>query len=390
MISAFNIAAIPSLYFGTGKISALPGVIKNYGTRILLVTGAKSFADAAHGQRLLDLLKNQFNDFHQYTIPQEPSPAIIDKAVEIYGETNIDVVVAIGGGSVLDAGKAISAMLPLKEPVKNYLEGVGTKNHPGKKIPFIAVPTTAGTGSEATKNAVLSETGDHGYKKSLRHNNFVPDVAIVDPELMLSCPKTTTAASGMDAFTQLLESYLSTTANPFTDALAFEGLSAISRSLTKVYHDGTNLEARTDVALAAYLSGITLANAGLGLVHGFASAIGGYFDIPHGVVCSALMPGANRITVRQLRSQGVNEIALRKYSAAGKLFSGLENKSPEYYVDFLLGLINEWTVEMKIPSLGQYDITPKDFERIIKASDNKNNPVAIDADGMREILALSS
>ena len=166
----------------------------------------------------------------------EPTPGIVDEAVKKTVSFDPDVVVAIGGGSVMDAGKAISAMLPLVEPVKNYLEGVGTKPaHPGVKVPFIAIPTTAGTGSEAAKNAVLSETGENGYKRSLRHNNFVPNVAIIDPALSITCPPATTAASGMDAFTQLLESYLSTAGNAVTDALAYEGLQQVSRSLRQAY-----------------------------------------------------------------------------------------------------------------------------------------------------------
>jgi alcohol dehydrogenase class IV len=280
-------------------------------------------------------------------------------------------------------------MLPLHESVKDYLEGVGTKAHPGVKIPFIAVPTTAGTGSEATKNAVLSETGENGYKKSLRHNNFVPDVAIIDPKLTLGCPPAITAASGMDAFTQLLESYLSTAANPITDALAYEGLTYISTSLVPAYEDGSNLAARTALALAAYLSGITLANAGLGLVHGFASAIGGYFDISHGVICSTLMASANKVTVRKLRGEKSNDAALVKYAAIGKLFSSENNKSDAYYIDSLLAHIEQLTHELKIPGLKDSGVTSSDFEKIIKASDNKNNPAILNTEEMEEVLAMA-
>jgi alcohol dehydrogenase class IV len=299
------------------------------------------------------------------------------------------VVVAIGGGSVLDAGKAIAAMLPLNESVKDYLEGVGTKAHPGVKIPFIAVPTTAGTGSEATKNAVLSETGENGYKKSLRHNNFVPDVAIIDPKLTLGCPPAITAASGMDAFTQLLESYLSTAANPITDALAYEGLKYISASLVPAYKDGPNLQARTAMALAAYLSGITLANAGLGLVHGFASSVGGYFNVSHGVICSTLMASANTITVQKLRTEKNNTAALAKYTATGKLFAGTDNRSDDYYIDFLLAHIGHLTRELKIPGLKQSGIASTDFKKIIQASDNKNNPAILNHEEMEEVLAMA-
>jgi len=302
MAEAFSLARTPHLHFGIGKISALPLAIKSFGPKVLLVTGARSFLASPYSAKIFDELHTNGFAIERYVVDREPTPVLIDSAVKKYTVFAPDAVVAIGGGSVLDAGKAISAMLPLGEPVKDYLEGVGSKpTHPGLKVPFIAIPTTSGTGSEATKNAVISEIGVQGYKKSLRHNNFVPDVAILDPSLTFNCPPSVTAASGMDAFTQLLESYLSTASNPITDALAVEGLSLISSSLIKAYQDGSNANARAGMSLASYLSGITLANAGLGLVHGFASSIGGLFSIPHGVICSSLMPAANKITVRKLR-----------------------------------------------------------------------------------------
>ena len=337
-MNSFSFAATPQLHFGVGKISILPSLIKSFGRKILLITGARSF-DSSFGPKLLDQLESNDISLKRYTIDKEPTPSMIDLCIREFYSFKPDVVVAIGGGSVLDAGKAIAAMLPLNLPVKDYLEGVGRKTHPGIKIPFIAAPTTSGTGSEATKNAVLSETGEGGYKKSLRHNNFVPNAAIIDPELTLSCSRSTTASSGMDAFTQLLESYLSTAANPMTDALAHEGLQRISKSLMKTFMNGDNLEARTDMALAAYLSGITLANAGLGLVHGFASSIGGYFEIPHGVICSRLMGATNKATIRKLRHEKTNHQALAKYATVGKLFTDANAKSENYYSDLLLDTI---------------------------------------------------
>ena len=391
MIKDFGFAVTPQLNFGEGKLSVLPAAAKTFGSRVLLITGARSFLSSPSGQNLLEQFRSGAFVVEQHRIEKEPTPGMIDEAVKKFSAFNPDSVVAIGGGSVLDAGKAISAMLPLNEPVKDYLEGVGTKSaHPGVKIPVIAVPTTSGTGSEATKNSVISETGEIGYKRSLRHNNFVPNLAILDPVLTLNCPKATTAASGMDAFTQLLESYLSTAANPLSDALALEGLKRISRSLPEAYQDGTNLESRTDMALAAYVSGITLANAGLGLVHGFASPIGGYFEIPHGVVCSRLMGPANSITLRKLRSKKTNPEALRKYAIAGKIFSGSENKNDDYYCDFLLSVIETWTREMKIPTLLQYGVKPTHYEKIVKATDNKNNPVALEKDEMVEVLEIAN
>jgi alcohol dehydrogenase class IV len=385
MANSFNLAPAPGVYFGTGKISVLPSVIKGFGGRVLLVTGAKSFTSSTYYESVLEQFQVNGIRFEHHVVSMEPTPTIVDDIVVATSRFNPEVVVAIGGGSVVDAGKAISAMLPLKEPVKTYLEGVGAKPvHPGLKIPFIAVPTTAGTGSEAAKNAVLSEPGEQGYKRSLRHNNFVPNVAIIDPLLTMTCSKATTAASGMDAFTQLLESYLSTAGNSVTDALAHEGLEYISNSLLNAYHTGSNVEARTGMALAAYLSGITLTNAGLGLVHGFAASVGGYFTIPHGIICSSLMPAANFITVRKLRTEGSNNAALRKYADVGKIFAQDENKSNDYYVDFLLDTIHKYAEELNIPRLVDCSVSKKDFEKIVRATDNKNNPVPFNAEEMMD------
>ncbi|HEY9046319.1 MAG TPA: iron-containing alcohol dehydrogenase [Ohtaekwangia sp.] len=389
MTNAFALAHIPSLHFGAGKISVLPSVVKAFGKKVLLITGAHSFTSSPYSTRMLEQLQSAGYILRQHAIGTEPTPAMIDDAVNLFADYIPNVVVAIGGGSVLDAGKAIAAMLPLREPVKDYLEGVGTKNHPGVKIPFIAIPTTAGTGSEATKNAVLSETGISGYKKSLRHANFVPDAAIIDPQLTLSCSPAVTAASGMDAFTQLLESYLSTAANPITDALAYEGLKQVAGSLPQVYRDGSNLAARTAMALASYLSGITLANAGLGLVHGFASSVGGYFTIPHGVICSSLMAPANTLTVQKLRATHQNPEALAKYTLVGKLFTTTPDKPDEYYIDALLSLIEQWTYELNIPRLSHGGVTTTDLEKIVLASDNKNNPIALDQDEMVRVLEMA-
>ena len=194
MKQTFTFAPTPILHFGEGKISYLPEAIKIHGNKFLLVSGASSFVSSLHFERLKEQLTSLKINFKHAYVNGEPTPGLVDGTIRELGIFNPDVVVSIGGGSVLDAGKAISAMIPLNETVKNYLEGIGSKTHPGVKIPFIAVPTTAGTGSEAARNAVLSETGSNGYKKSLRHNRFIPDLAIIDPALTLSCSSSTTAA----------------------------------------------------------------------------------------------------------------------------------------------------------------------------------------------------
>jgi alcohol dehydrogenase class IV len=281
-------------------------------------------------------------------------------------------------------------MIPTGASVRDYLEGVGTKNHPGTRLPFIALPTTSGTGSEATRNAVLSEVGPKGFKRSLRHLNFVADTAILDPVLTLNCPPDITAYSGMDAFTQLLESYLSTAANPITDALALQGLKLVSQSLLATYRDGANSQARTNMALSAFLSGITLANAGLGTVHGMAGLIGGLKNIPHGIICSRLMGSANAITVRSLRRTPGSELALSKYATAGRLFVQVSNRSDEYYIDAFVQVINAWTDLMAIPTLQEYGITDYDLRQFASLGDNKNNPALLNEEERYEVLQHAS
>lgn len=386
MLNSFSFAQSPNIIFGVGKISLLPNQVKQFGKKVLLITGSSSFTTSEY----LPLLQQSFEEnnitCYVYSISREPSPQVIDEAVSSFKENEIDVVVAIGGGSVLDAGKAISAMLPLNESVKVYLEGVGTgKGHSGLKIPFIAVPTTSGTGSEATKNAVLSEIGTYGFKKSLRHNNFVPNVAIVDPLLTLNCPRNITASSGMDAFTQLLESYLSTNSTDITDALAYSGLQKVKDHLLESVFNGQKIEARIGMAYGSMISGITLANAGLGTVHGFASSIGGYFDVPHGVLCGTLMGIANRVTIKKVFKESAG-LAIVKYSEVGKLFSGAEGKTNAYYIEYILSLIDEYTEKLELPKLSEFGISQDDFPRIIAETENKNNPVKLDKEELWEIL----
>ncbi|MFW5710248.1 MAG: iron-containing alcohol dehydrogenase, partial [Bacteroidota bacterium] len=255
-----------------------------------------------------------------------------------------------------------------------------------EKVPFIAVPTTSGTGSEATKNAVISETGTNGFKKSLRHNNYVPDVALIDPQLILECPPDVTAASGMDALCQLLESFVSLNATEFTDILAFDGLKRVRKSLLITYLSGNDLDARSNMAYGAYISGITLANAGLGTVHGLASPLGGYHNIPHGVVCGTLLAETTAKTVQHLISDQPSHPSLKKYARVGRLFSGKENLSIPAYAEILVESLYELTYKLQIPGLGDYGIKEDDFDRIATSASNKNNPVKLEKSEIIEIL----
>jgi alcohol dehydrogenase class IV len=279
--------------------------------------------------------------------------------------------------------------------VTEFLEGIGDRTHGGEKVPFIAVPTTSGTGSEATKNAVLSQIGEEGFKKSIRHDNFVPDAAVIDPELTVSCPPDVTAACGMDALTQLLESYFSTKASPMTDALALSGIEAVAKGLiTASLKSPGDIDARGNMSYGAFISGVTLANAGLGLVHGVASFVGGFFDIPHGVVCANLMGPAMRETLDALKNDPTLDEekrlkAIEKFALAGALLDGVDIRKvdeTDRFSELLVERIHEWVEELKIAPFGEYGMTESDVEKIAGLADNKNNPVSIPKDVVAKII----
>ena len=364
----------------------MPAILKGRAQNILIITGMKfHFRYPAMTDTWSALKTNGFSIRFE-NIAGEPSPTVIDEITERNLSFNPEIIVAIGGGSVIDAGKAISAMLPLACSVKSYLEGVGNQSHPGIKKFFIAIPTTSGTGSEATANAVLSETGPNGYKKSLRHENLVPDIALVDPELVVDCPAHITAASGMDAFTQLLESFLSVKSSPATDTLALEGISRIHASLERVVSDGEDIGARSDMAYAALLSGITLSNAGLGLIHGFASSIGGLYPVPHGVICGTMMGVVNRYNINALLLQKTITAAHEKYSLTGKLLSARDDKDMRWYMQFVANYIDELTEKLKIGLLSKYNIPEADLGHIAENTDHKANPVQFEREQLVEMM----
>lgn len=320
----------------------------------------------------------------------EASSAVVDAIVDSV-RTAVDAVVAIGGGSALDTGKAVSAMLATDGSVEEYLEGVGTRTPPGAKVPFVAVPTTAGTGSEATKNAVLSRVGDGGYKKSLRHDAYVPDVAIVDPQLTLSCPRALTAASGLDAITQLIESYVSRDASPFTDTLALDGLAAAGRAFRRCVERGdADLEAREQMAYAAYLSGICLANAGVGTVHGLAGAAGAVVPVPHGAFCGLLLPGATAVGIERLRRQRDSLGALAKYAAAGVALTGGPAARPtgslEERLEALVRVLTDFAALSSLAPLRSYGLAEDGLAEIARAGGNKANPYEFTVEEREELL----
>lgn len=385
MLESFQFGKIPKIIFGKGCLKDLPVLISKFDKKIVLVTGNSSFMSGPYASDLLGKLESAGMKLRILKVAGEPSPGMIDNAVSELKDFKPGLVVSIGGGSVLDAGKAISAMINVDGSISDYLEEIGYREHTGIKLPFIAIPTTSGTGSEATKNAVISKTGNNGFKKSLRHDNFVPDVALIDPSLTIDCPPGITASSGMDCFTQLTEAYLSTKANVLTDSITFEGVRAVKNHLYESYVNGDNINARSGMSFAALASGIGLANAGLGTVHGIAGAIGGLYEIPHGLLCGTLMAVCNEITVRKLRKSGKNPGALKKYAALGEIFCQ-PGKSDDYYIDGFISSLHELTIILKLSGLKSAGLREADFGQIIEASSNKNNPVQLNVEEMDEIL----
>lgn len=411
----FSFVRSPRLEFGPGALSVLPRLLAEGEASgptlslVVLVTGGSSFRQSSQHDALVSSLGER-REVLEFSCRGEPSPEFVDACTaaavaRLSAKGGGCAVVGVGGGSAMDAGKAVAAMIPgslraaaagLRAPsVEEYLEGVGTMAPEGLTVPYIAVPTTAGTGSEATKNAVISRvgqgSGQRGFKKSLRHDAYCPAIAVVDPELALGCPRAVTAASGLDALTQLLEAYLSPTASPIVDALCESGLSAFSRSFERVLSDGADLEARTGMAYAAYLSGVALANAGLGSVHALASPVGGRFPAPHGVVCALLLGPATELNVELLRRASepggrvqprAAEVALGKYARAAELLA------PGARVP-LLDSLRRLVAAASLPGLSSYGITREDLESLAAAAATKTNPVPLEAREYKGLLAAA-
>jgi len=391
-INSFTIARIPRIEFGKDCISTLPTCIKKYGKKFLLVTGSGTIEQTQQWEMILKNFKHSSLEWQQVRITHEPSPELIDEIVKLHKGNHYDVVVGLGGGSVLDAAKAIAGLLRLNHSVMDFLEGVGPElEYPGPSVPFIAVPTTAGTGSEATKNAVLSRQGKNGFKKSFRDDQLVAEYAIVDPELLTSCPPSLIAANGMDALTQIIESFVSTKSNTLTDALAISGLRACRNGLPDWYKQIHDQEkARESMAYASLISGINLAQTGLGSVHGLASPLGAFFPIPHGVVCGTLLACATRINIEAMKEREPGNPALEKYARLAVILCNKKFKHPDDAYMTLIQLLDEWTNTMQLKKLGAYGVNINDYPSITKhcrGSSMKTNPIILTDDEILKILA---
>lgn len=386
----FSISRLPRIEFGAGSFQKAPALLATFGKRVLIVTGNRSFYETEHWAWLNNTLQAQKFIWETFRISGEPSPQLVDAAVAQFKTQQFDAVLGIGGGSVLDAAKAIAGLLKPGNSVMDHLEGVGPElPYHGPSTPFIAVPTTAGTGSEATKNAVLSTHGQDGFKKSFRDEQLVPAFAIVDPDLLASCSPSQIAANGMDAFTQLLESYVSSKANPLTDALALSGLSAAQNGLLPWYTNPADVAGRTSMAYAAMISGITLAQVGLGSVHGLAAPLGAFFPIPHGVACGTLLATATKINISAMTLRDPANPALAKYAQIGRLLSGRTEHNDTMACHSLVETLTNWTEHMQLPPLRVYGIGTPDIAHIVahcRGSSMKTNPVTLTDTELTDIL----
>ncbi len=375
----FEFATAGKILAGAGRAAELPGVVAGLGSRVLVCTGA----DPARHDGLLAGLELPTVVF---AVGAEPTVELARACVATAREHDADVVAAVGGGSVLDLGKAAAMLLGNGGDPLDYLEVIGS----GRKIslpsvPCVAVPTTAGTGAEVTANAVLASP-THGLKASLRSPLMIPRVALVDPELTVSCPPLVTAASGLDALTQCLEPFVSVRANPLTDGLAREGLRRAAAGLRAAYADGSDLGARADMAMCSLLGGIALANAKLGAVHGLAGVIGGTADVPHGVACAALLAPVIEANVRALRSGQPGAPDLHRYTEAARLLTG----SPAASIDDGLAWIRETVSQLAVPGLAAFGVGPQHVDDVAakaaRSSSMQGNPVALTHSDLRAIV----
>jgi alcohol dehydrogenase len=387
----FSVARLPRIEFGSGHFSRTAELSRRFGKRVLIVTGARSFPQSERWQPLLQQLSAHGISYEHVTIDGEPSPGMVDAAVNEFTNANIDVVLGIGGGSAMDAAKAIAGLLRIEQSVMDFLEGVGPElPYQGPAVPLIAVPTTAGTGSEATKNAVLSKRGLDGFKKSFRDDKLVAEVAIVDPDLLSTCPADVIAANGMDALTQLIESYVSIKANVFNDALGISGLRAARDGLVRLYDSaGSDPNARERMAYASLISGINLAQTGLGSVHGLASPLGAFYPVPHGVVCGTLVAAATEMNINAMFDREADNPALERYARVSEVLAQRRFKSRDEALHQLVQLLRQWTEDLRLQGLSSYGLKHSGIDHVVahaRGSSMKTNPIVLTDEEIKAIL----
>ncbi len=378
----FEFATATRIIFGPGALPQVGPLAVEMGHRAFVVMGRTM----ERAKPLLDVLTEHNLDIATYNVSGEPTIDLVLQGIFKAKANKCDVVIGFGGGSAIDTGKAIAAILTNKGEPLDYLEVIGR----GRKItrppaPYIAIPTTAGTGAEVTRNAVLGSP-EHRVKVSLRSPLMLPQLAVVDPVLTYDLPPALTASTGLDALTQVLEPYVSHLANPLTDAVCREGLRRAARSLRRVYENGQDVAAREGMALTSLLGGLALANAKLGAVHGFAGPFGGMFPAPHGAICAALLPHVMAVNVQALQTRDPNNRALQRYDEVARILTGHDTAIAADGVAWVEALCRD----LQVPGLAAYGLTETDFpvliEKAQKASSMKGNPIQLTAEELGEIL----
>jgi alcohol dehydrogenase class IV len=381
----FEFATATRVVFGAGVAAEVPALAAAWGDRALLVTGR-----SGHGaEAMADGLAAAKIAVERFPVAAEPTTEVVEQAVARAREAGCQLVIGLGGGSALDLGKAVAALLANGGEPLDYLEVIGrSKPLTRRSAPYVAVPTTAGTGAEVTRNAVLASP-QHGVKVSLRSPLMLPHAAVVDPELTYSVPAAVTAATGLDALTQVLEPYVSQRATWLTDPLCVEGLRRAARSLRSAYRDGRDTEARADMALVSLLGGLALANAGLGAVHGFAGTLGGMLGAAHGVICARLLPFVMAANVRALEQRAPNAPALRRYGEVARVLTG----RPAATAADGVAWVSELCSDLGVPPLRDVGFDEAAIDEVVRqskrASSMKPNPIELRDDELAAILAAA-
>ena len=381
IVPSFEFATATRIVFGAGKVRDAGAIAAGFGAHALLVSGVRTSAEV-----LVASLHEHGVATTTFHVAGEPTIALVEQGTLVARDAQCEVVVAIGGGSAIDAGKAIAALITNRAPVRDYLEVVGRAQPLTERpVPFIAIPTTAGTGAEVTRNAVLM-AAEERVKVSLRSPLMLPAVALIDPELTYSLPPDVTARTGLDALSQCLEPFVSPFGSPLTDAFAREGLRRASSALGRAFHDGADADARSDMCVASLCGGLSLANAKLGAVHGFAAPLGGMFPVPHGVACARLLAPVAEANVRALRARVLASPALARYDEAARLLTGRSDARAEDGVAWMQALV----AELRVPSLGAYGVRGEDVDNVVaqakRASSMQGNPVVLTEEELGEVL----
>ncbi len=373
------------IIFGSGEFRKISDLIKGWGHRAFVIRGK----NPTYGKEFFDLLEMSDLETTYFKVDKEPNVEMLVSAVKFAREENCEFVIGFGGGSVIDTGKAVAALLNNDGDLMDYLEVVG-KGLPQKNIskPYLAIPSTAGTGSEVTRNAVI-DVPEKKVKVSMRSAYMLPKIALVDPELTLDLPQNITATTGMDAFVQVIEPYVCNTPNPMVDMFCRDAIPRAAANLMIAFQDGSNIKARENMAWVSLMGGLSLANAKLGAVHGFAGPIGGMFHAPHGAICACLLPAVMRVNIENLKKVEPENPSLKRYREIAVWLANDLKAEVDDGIYFIENLCNK----LKVPRLHEIGIKENDFNLIIEKSKNsssmKGNPVQLPDEELTRILELS-